>query len=101
MKSQERNYVALATDLAPNIKLMKYFGLFLHTYWNESGYNGRIYSSIHLLLLLAQFFSILTNLILSAEDVNELSGNTITTLFFMHCITKNIYFAVHQNNIYR
>ncbi|XP_037947524.1 odorant receptor coreceptor [Teleopsis dalmanni] len=98
---QPSKYVGLVADLMPNIRLMKYSGLFMHNFTGGSAFIKKVYSSIHLVLITAQFIFILVNLALNAEEVNELSGNTITALFFTHCITKFIYLAVNQKNFYR
>lgn len=98
---QPTKYVGLVADLMPNIKLMKYSGLFMHAFTGGSPLLKKVYSSIHLVLILAQFVFILVNMALNADEVNELSGNTITALFFTHCVTKFIYLAVNQKNFYR
>ncbi|XP_046805450.1 odorant receptor coreceptor isoform X1 [Lucilia cuprina] len=98
---QPTKYVGLVADLMPNIKLMKYSGLFMHAFTGGSPLLKKVYSSIHLVLILAQFMFILVNMALNADEVNELSGNTITALFFTHCVTKFIYLAVNQKNFYR
>ena len=41
------------------------------------------------------------NLVLERGDVNDLAANTITVLFFTHCITKSVYFAVRSKLFYR
>lgn len=98
---QQTKYVGLVADLMPNIKLMKWSGLFMHKYTGGSSFFKKVYSCTHFTLILLQFFSILANMALNADEVNELSGNTITTLFFTHCITKFIFFAVNQKQFYR
>lgn len=98
---QQTKYVGLVADLMPNIKLMKYSGLFIHKYTSGSSFFKKIYSCAHFTLILLQFISILINMALNADEVNELSGNTITTLFFTHSITKFIFFAVYQKQFYR
>ncbi|KAH8292238.1 hypothetical protein KR054_007549 [Drosophila jambulina] len=98
---QPSKYTGLVADLMPNIRAMKYSGLFMHNFTGGSAFVKKVYSSVHLVLLLMQFVFILVNMALNAEEVNELSGNTITTLFFTHCITKFIYLAVNQKNFYR
>uniref|UniRef100_A0A1B0C554 Odorant receptor n=1 Tax=Glossina palpalis gambiensis TaxID=67801 RepID=A0A1B0C554_9MUSC len=98
---QPGKYVGLVADLMPNIKLMKFSGLFMHAFTSGSALGKKIYSSIHLALIVLQFLSILVNMALNADEVNELSGNTITVLFFTHSITKFIYLACSQKNFYR
>lgn len=94
-------YVGLVTDLMPNIRLMRYSGMFMHAFSDSSPLFKKIYSSMHLIILLVQFILILVNMALNSQDVNELSANTVTVLFFMHSITKFIYLALFQKVVYR
>lgn len=41
------------------------------------------------------------NLVVEKDDVNDLAANTITVLFFTHCITKFVYFAARSKLFYR
>ncbi|KAB0791625.1 hypothetical protein PPYR_03425 [Photinus pyralis] len=95
----------LVADLFPNIKLMQGVGHFLFNYHSETGgavHGLRVlYSSVHLVLLLAQFGFTFGNLIVESDDVNDLAANTITVLFFTHTITKYIYFALRSKMFYR
>lgn len=98
---QPGKYTGLVADLMPNIRAMRYSGLFMHNFTGGSIFFKRVYSSVHLVLIVMHIGFILVNLALNAEEVNELSGNTITTLFFTHCIVKFVYLAVNQKNFYR
>ncbi|XP_033149379.1 odorant receptor coreceptor-like [Drosophila busckii] len=98
---QPSKYTGLVADLMPNIRAMKYSGLFMHNFTGGSSLTKKIYSSIHLVVIVMQLGFILVNMALNAEEVNELSGNTITTLFFTHCIIKFVYLAINQKNFYR
>ncbi|KAF5284268.1 hypothetical protein FQR65_LT00269 [Abscondita terminalis] len=95
----------LVADLFPNIKLMQGVGHFLFNYHSETGgavHGLRVmYSSVHLVLLLAQFGFTFGNLVVESDDVNDLAANTITVLFFTHTITKYVYFALRSKMFYR
>lgn len=98
---QPGKYTGLVADLMPNIRAMRYSGLFMHSFTGGSMTMKRIYSTVHLVVIVFHVAFILVNLALNAEEVNELSGNTITTLFFTHCIVKFVYLAINQKNFYR
>lgn len=112
----------LVADLYPNIRLMKFFGHFMFNYYSDN--SGALhalrvgYSCMHLVLVLLQygwvpetigdvssfwdfFRAIFGNLVSEMDDVNDLAANTITILFFTHCVTKYVYFAVRSKMFYR
>ncbi|XP_017785109.1 PREDICTED: odorant receptor coreceptor [Nicrophorus vespilloides] len=95
----------LVTDLMPNIRLMQASGHFLFNYHADNSgalHTLRIfYSCVHLILILLQFGCIFGNLVQEADDVNDLAANTITILFFTHCVTKFVYFAIRSKLFYR
>lgn len=101
MQSNNEKYAGLVADLLPNIRLMKFFGHFLFRYTSGSLCLKKFYSFLTLFLILLQFIAIMVNLGLNTSEVNELSANTITTLFFTHCVTKFIYFAANSKNFYK
>uniref|UniRef100_A0A182SRQ1 Uncharacterized protein n=1 Tax=Anopheles maculatus TaxID=74869 RepID=A0A182SRQ1_9DIPT len=101
MQVQPTKYVGLVADLMPNIRLMQASGHFLFRYVTGPILIRKMYSWWTLVMVLMQFFAILGNLASNADDVNELTANTITTLFFTHSVTKFIYFAVNSENFYR
>lgn len=101
MQVQPTKYVGLVADLMPNIRLMQASGHFLFRYVTGPILIRKVYSWWTLAMVLMQFFAILGNLATNADDVNELTANTITTLFFTHSVTKFIYFAVNSENFYR
>ncbi|XP_058062808.1 odorant receptor coreceptor [Anopheles bellator] len=101
MQVQPTKYVGLVADLMPNIKLMQASGHFLFRYVTGPILIRKLYSWWTLIMVLMQFFAILGNLATTADDVNELTANTITALFFTHSVTKFIYFAVNAENFYR
>ncbi|KAH8311508.1 hypothetical protein KR044_006666 [Drosophila immigrans] len=98
---QPGKYTGLVADLMPNIRAMRYSGLFMHSFTGGSLFMKRVYSSVHMFVIILHVAMILVNLAMNAEEVNELSGNTITTLFFTHCIVKFVYLAINQKNFYR
>lgn len=56
---------------------------------------------VHLVLILLQFGLCGINLMLEREDVDDLTANTITMLFFTHSVVKLIYFAIRSKLFYR
>lgn len=101
MQLQQQKYQGLVGDLLPNIRWMQASGHFLFKFVNGPILLRKIYSSMHFVLVLTQFVFIVINLAQNTDEVNELTANTITTLFFVHCITKFIYFAVNSGGFYR
>ncbi|XP_034183623.1 odorant receptor co-receptor [Osmia lignaria lignaria] len=99
MKFKQQGLVA---DLMPNIRLMKASGHFLFNYTDGSGKNlQKVYSIMHLVLILIQFGFCGINLMQESDDVDDLTANTITMLFFTHSVVKIIYFAVRSKLFYR
>ncbi|XP_076182116.1 odorant receptor co-receptor isoform X1 [Ptiloglossa arizonensis] len=100
MKFKQQGLVA---DLMPNIRLMKGSGHFLFNYYddNSTKFVHKIFAIIHLILLLMQFGFCGINLMLESDDVDDLTANTITMLFFTHSVVKLIYFAVRSKLFYR
>lgn len=100
----ESKYTGLVADLMPNIRCMQFAGHFIFNYCSSGSstlFLRKIYSCITLILVFVQFTSMLINLALNTSEVNELTANTITVLFFLHCITKFIYFAFNSRTFYR
>ncbi|XP_050459001.1 odorant receptor coreceptor [Cataglyphis hispanica] len=99
MKQQQ----GLVADLMPNIRVMKMFGHFVFNYYddNSSKYLHKVYCCVNLFLLLLQFGLCAVNLIIESADVDDLTANTITLLFFTHSIVKIIYFAVRSKYFYK
>lgn len=52
-------------------------------------------------MLLLQFGLCAVNLIIESADVDDLTANTITLLFFTHSIVKISYFAIRSKYFYR
>lgn len=105
LQMMKHKYLGLVADLMPNIRLMQASGHFMFAYHedNNSGLRAlRIgYSCIHLVLILIQFGCIAGNLLEERDDVNYMAANTITVLFFTHCVTKFVYFAIRSKLFYR
>lgn len=68
-------FLGLVADLLPNIRLMQTFGHFIFRYLSGSVLLRKIYSSVHLVLIIFQFFCILMNLAQNTDEVSELTGN--------------------------
>ncbi|CAB3220149.1 unnamed protein product [Arctia plantaginis] len=95
----------LVSDLMPNIKLMQLAGHFLFNYHSENGGMAvllrKVYSSVHAILIVTNFVCMAINLAQYSGEVNELTANTITVLFFTHTIIKLVFFALNSKNFYR
>lgn len=97
---QQKQHVGLVADLMPNIRLMRFFGHYMHRYSSGSTALGNLYSTIHLFLFLLQFLCILVNLILNRGEADELTANTITLLHFAHTIAKFCYLGLKGKEFY-
>ncbi|XP_073947747.1 odorant receptor coreceptor-like isoform X2 [Choristoneura fumiferana] len=95
----------LVSDLMPNIKLMQMVGHFLFNYTDETGGMSmllrKIYASTHAVLIVVNFLCLAINMAQYSDEVNELTANTITVLFFVHTIIKLLFFALNSKNFYR
>nr|CAD7403190.1 unnamed protein product [Timema cristinae] len=95
----------LVADLWPNIRLMQLTGHWLFEFHQENSlmwtFFRMAYSSMHTLLVLINFIFVFFNLYNQSDDVNDLAANTITVLFFAHCVTKLAYFAMRSQKFYR
>lgn len=101
MQVQPSKHAGLVADLQPNIRLMRFFGHFMFRFSSGPVLMSKVYSGVHLSLFTLQYFGIIINLMLNTDDVNELSANTITTLFFTHCMTKFIYLGVTSKSVFK
>lgn len=52
-------------------------------------------------MLLMQYGMMAVNLMMESDDVDDLTANTITMLFFLHPIVKMIYFPVRSKIFYK
>ncbi|XP_028178675.1 odorant receptor coreceptor [Ostrinia furnacalis] len=95
----------LVSDLMPNIKLMQAAGHFLFNYHSDnSGMTTllrKVYSSVHAFLIVINYLCMAANMAQYSEEVNELTANTITVLFFAHSVIKMLFFAVNSKSFYR
>nr|AGI62937.2 olfactory coreceptor [Macrocentrus cingulum] len=99
MKFKQQGLVA---DLMPNIRLMQISGHFMFNYYSDGKkFMHKIYCSVHLFLILLQFALCGLNLAMEADDVDQLTANTVTVLFFLHAIVKIGYFGVRSKLFYR
>lgn len=101
MQVQQKQFTGLVADLMPNIRLMRLVGHFLNKFSNGPSFLNKLYSLLHLVLMLLQFICIIVNLSLNTSEVNELTANTVTALHFTHTITKFSYLAINNKNFYR
>nr|ULR56389.1 odorant co-receptor [Leptopilina drosophilae] len=92
----------LVSDLMPNLRLMQISGHFMFNYYGDAKkFAHKIYCSVHFFLILIQFGCMAFNLVLESGDVDDLTANTITMLFFTHSVVKIIYFGVRSKLFYR
>lgn len=95
----------LVGDLWPHIKLMKLSGLWILEFYEDNSLPLRIirkfYCSISTTLLMVQYMSILTFLILDSYNGEQMAAGTVTFLFFSHSIVKHIYFAAYYRRFSR
>ncbi|XP_012253637.2 odorant receptor coreceptor [Athalia rosae] len=103
MKYKQEGLVA---DLMPNIRIMQISGHFMFNYYNDAGGSSiklfhQIYCVVHLVLILLQFGLCCVNLIQESGDVDDLTADTITILFFAHALIKLGYFAIRSKMFYR
>lgn len=95
----------LVTDVMPNIKLLQLSGHFLFNYYaDNSGMTmllRKMYSTVHAILIFVQFVCMGVNMAMYADEVNELTANTITVLFFAHSIIKLGFLAFTSKSFYR
>nr|BAG71418.1 olfactory receptor-2 [Diaphania indica] len=95
----------LVSDLMPNIKLMQAAGHFLFNYHSDnSGMSTllrKVYSSAHAFLIVIHYLCMAVNMAQYSEEVNELTANTITVLFFAHSVIKLVFFAINSKSFYR
>ncbi|CAH4027686.1 unnamed protein product [Pieris brassicae] len=95
----------LVSDLMPNIKLMQMAGHFLFNYHSDndgmSTLLRKVYASVHAILIVTQYLCMVANMAQYSDEVNELTANTITILFFAHTIIKLLFFAITSKNFYR
>uniref|UniRef100_A0A336MKK0 Odorant receptor n=1 Tax=Culicoides sonorensis TaxID=179676 RepID=A0A336MKK0_CULSO len=101
MEVQPVKYQGLVADLVPNIRLMESVGHFIFKYAQGPVMIRKLYSWVTLGLVTFQFGCMLLNLAQNTGDVNELTANTITVLFFTHSLIKFLYVAVNSESFYR
>lgn len=97
---QQQKYQGLVADLLPNIRWMQGCGHFLFKYTSGPVLIRKIYAFTHLILCLLQFAFIIVNMVTNMDEANELTANTVTTLFFTHSLVKLIFFATTSGNFY-
>ncbi|XP_075218711.1 odorant receptor co-receptor [Lycorma delicatula] len=95
----------LIGDLWPHIRLMQLTGHWLLEYHenNESIMRlfRKIYCTLTTILVLVQFIFIFIFLVFYTYDSDQMAAGTITVLFFLHSITKYLYFAFRSKYFYR
>lgn len=101
MDLNKQKYQGLVADLLPNIRWMQGCGHFLFKFTNGPVLIRKIYAIVHYILCLLQFLFIIVNMVQNMANSDELTANTVTTLFFVHCLVKLTFFAFTSDNFYR
>uniref|UniRef100_A0A0U5AEG0 Odorant receptor n=1 Tax=Reticulitermes speratus TaxID=60591 RepID=A0A0U5AEG0_9NEOP len=95
----------LVADLWPLIRIMQMTGFFLLDYHEDMSFGWTSirtgYASTVSCFMVIQYLLLFINLMKQAEDVNDLTANTITVLFFLHSLIKFFYFAIRRAKFYR
>lgn len=95
----------LVGDLWPNIRLMQLTGHWLLEYHEDSGGMGRLlrlaYCWLTTVLVFVQYGFLVCFLLLETYNADEMAAVTITTLFFLHSVTKFTFFALRSSYFYR
>ncbi|KAI5642649.1 7tm odorant receptor domain-containing protein [Phthorimaea operculella] len=95
----------LVTDLMPNINVMRMCGHFVFNYLPEDGGMSillrKAFASVNAFFIVVQYICMGINMAKYAEEVNELTANSITVLFFAHTLIKLLFFALNSKNFYR
>lgn len=100
MNLQSQKYQGLVGDLLPNIRWMQGCGHFLFKYTSGPVLIRKIYAGTNYCLCVLQYAFIILNLIQNMDEGNELTANTVTTLFFTHSLVKLSFFALTSDNFY-
>lgn len=100
MQLQQQKYQGLVADLLPNIRWMQGCGHFMFKFTSGPVLLRKIYAFTHFILCLLQFVFIIVNMVQNMDEGNELTANTVTTLFFTHSLVKLTFFALTSDNFY-
>lgn len=100
MQLQQQKYQGLVSDLLPNIRWMQGCGHFLFKFTSGPILIRKIYSFTHFTLCFLQFIFIIVNMVQNMAEGNELTANTVTTLFFTHSLVKLTFFALTSDSFY-
>ena len=95
----------LVADLWPLIRIMQMTGFFLLDYYEDMSFGWSSiragYAASVSGIMVIQYLLLFINLMKQAEEVDDLTANTITVLFFLHSLTKFFYFAIRRTKFYR
>ncbi|XP_014219015.1 odorant receptor coreceptor [Copidosoma floridanum] len=99
MKMKQHGLVA---DLLPNIRSMQFAGHFMFNYYSEGKkFPHKMFCFISLFIILIQYVLMGLNLLIESDDVDDMTANTITMLFFAHPIVKTLYFPLFRKVFYK
>ncbi|KAL1114879.1 hypothetical protein AAG570_007703 [Ranatra chinensis] len=91
----------LVGDVWPNLQMMKYSGHWILEYDQGNRPLRLAYCWITSLLMVVQVVFLFCFLLLETYDADQMAAATITLLFFLHGITKFVYFAARNRYFYR
>lgn len=96
MQVQPPKYQGLVADLLPNIRIMQTIGHFIFRYVTGPILIRKLYSAMHLFLVLFQFVCIMINLGQNTDEVSELTGkcNLLNTFFLFLIINFAVFFSL-------
>lgn len=94
-------YQGLVADLLPNHRMMEACGHFLFKYIEGPVLVRKLFAFFNLFVVLFQYVAMMVNLGQNTGDVAELTANSVTVLFFTHCVTKYLYVASKSETFYR
>lgn len=101
MQVQPQKYTGLVADLLPLFKLMRYFGHFLYKYTPGAPLIKLLYALVTFLICITQFFFLVLNMLHDADEINELTANTITVFFFVQSFIKLLYCGLNRRMFYK
>lgn len=71
--NNQPKYTGLVSDLLPNVRLMQTFGHFIFRFASGPVLIRKVYSSVHMFLVIFQFVGLLINLAQNTDEVTELT----------------------------
>lgn len=101
MNVAPNRYQGLVADLLPNHRLMEACGHFLFKFIEGPVLVRQIYSGVNVAIVFFQYVCMVRNLMDNTKSTAELTANSVTCLFFLHCLTKYLFVAFKRETFYR